>query len=118
MNDCFRAGNAGHCNSSLCKALCRRECSVNGPLNTKGEPMKQEILCTDCSKEMQHIIGKGAPDEYTRHTPGRALRRFKCDFCGKDIAPLDLCVAFSLWTDTIPLIPGWEKDFILTKGED
>jgi hypothetical protein len=113
-DDCFQAGNAGNCNTFLCVAMREGRCENGCPLNMKGEPMKQEILCEDCSEEMKKIIGKGHKGEHTDFVPGRALRAFSCDFCGQPITPLHTCVAYSLWTDDRPMIKGWEKDFILT----
>lgn len=79
--------------------------------------MKQEILCPKCTYQMKRMIGKGYPGEYTDFQEGRARRPFKCDFCGNDIAPLDRCVAFSLWSDTIPNYPGWWINYIITGGD-
>lgn len=118
MTDCEREGIAGNCGKA-CDGYLNLKCDEWLEVHAEGEPMKQEILCPKCHDELEEMFKKKPvpKNEHIKFLPGRAIRAFICDFCGKPIEPLTECAAFSVWTDTAPFIQGWERNFIIHKEE-
>jgi len=85
--------------------------------------MKQEILCPKCAEDICRRFGLHKANypnftrcpyqgEHIKLTWGIALNLNKCDHCAKDISVETKCAAFSIWTDKIPFIYGWEERYI------
>ena len=76
--------------------------------------MKQEILCLDCALAAKNQFPKRSPHpgEYVKVLMGIALDSFICDQCSKPIPKEHICGAFSIWSDSIPFIMGWELRYI------
>ncbi len=85
--------------------------------------MKQEIICPKCAETMQGRFGlsnENYPNftsrpyhgEYVKLTWGIALNPYICDQCANYIPVETKCAAFSVWTNRIPFITGWEEDYI------
>lgn len=78
--------------------------------------MKRELLCSGCAKDNRKLFGFRQGVAFARpyagegviHIPGKAKGPFICDMCGKDIMPLEGCVAQTIFTDTRPY-SRWEE---------
>ena len=75
--------------------------------------MKQEILCGDCKKSLEPVLGS-YPGEHYSFVEGEALRDYVCDHCMKAIGPGDTRFCFSIWTDR-QVRYNWEPEFVKVK---
>lgn len=77
--------------------------------------MKQQIVCMDCKKTLRSLFPTDTPypGEHVKFIDGKALDKYHCDHCDKDINVGDECCAHSIWADHggQPYY-SWEKDFI------
>lgn len=77
--------------------------------------MKRQIICKKCNKKHPRLFATGAPypGEHIKNVKGRAIRRYRCDFCNKEIEEGVKCHAVSFWAEHgRHRYYEWEQEFI------